>query len=186
VAIGLALAMTSTVSAYHGQTPKTVTVSPSQGTFTCGKWYTVTATVFDQNGNPIARVRVHWSFKTSPSSHDQIEPLSTRTGSAGRARTKVKLACVAGDRVIKAKIHKASGTALVHVRLRHHHRTTTATGAVLGATSGDPSSLPSTSTLPPSAAADSPSNPAIPIIPALFVVLAGGGIVFRRSALTRR
>ncbi|MEA2536569.1 MAG: hypothetical protein QOF11_803 [Chloroflexota bacterium] len=181
-AMVLALGITSTVSAYKGQVPTTVTVTPSKGTFSCDEYHTVRATVLDQNGLPIDDINVHWSFLISPSSRDRIKPHTSRTNSHGVAKTQVKLACVAGDRTIKARVKNVSGTAVIHVKLRHHHHDT-AGGAVLGATSGDPASLPGTSTLPPVVPADSPT---VPAIPALFVVLAAGAFILRRVVLTRR
>jgi hypothetical protein len=111
--------MTSSTFAYAGQVPTTITVTPSKLTLKCDKWYSVRATVLDQNGNPIKGLRVTWSFASSPSSKDKFDDTSTKTNSHGVAKTKVKLACKPGQRVLKATADGISGTAAVQVKLRH-------------------------------------------------------------------
>ena len=186
-AIGLALAMTSSVSAYQGHTVKIVIVSPSRGTFTCGHWYTVKATVLDKRGHAIRGVPVTWSFAVSPSHNDKITPKITFANRHGWAYTKVKLACKRGDRRIKARAGRVNGFAWVHVRIPRHHSTTAATGAVLGVTSfSDPGSLPSTSTLAPDVSTASTDGLPTPAIPAMLAALAGVALILRRLALSRR
>lgn len=190
-AIGLAFAMTSSVAAYHGQTVKIVHVSPSRGTFTCGHWYTVKATILDKRGHAIRGVPVTWSFAVSRSHNDKITPKITYANRHGWAYTKVKLACKRGDRRIKAKAGRVSGYAWVHVRIPRHHSTTSssrvATGAVLGVTSfSDPGSLPSTSTLAPAVSTASTDGLPTPAIPAMLAALAGVALILRRLALSRR
>lgn len=189
--IVLAFAMTSSAAAYHGHTVRTVIVSPSHGTFTCGHWYSVKATVRDKHGKPIRGVTVHWSFKVSRSHNDQITPKTSTANRHGWAYTQVKFACKPGDRRIKAKAGAVSGYAWVHVRIPRHHSTTSsltaATGAVLGVTSfSDPGSLPSTSTLAPAVSTASTDGLPTPAIPAILATMAGVAIILRRLALSRR
>ncbi len=88
--------------------------------------------MLDQDGKPIKGVTVTWSFATSPSNADRILQATSKTNKDGVARTMVKLACVAGDRVIKATAGNISGTAVIHVNLGHPGKPQ---GAVLGLTS---------------------------------------------------
>jgi uncharacterized membrane protein YkoI len=124
-ALGLALAMVSSAAGYAGQVPTTIVVSPEKMTLKCDKWYTVRATVLDQGGHPILgeRLRVHWSFDPVVSKKDKLKPTTSKTNKEGVAKTKVRLACKKGDRTIKATVGNASGTAVVHVKLKkkHHH-----------------------------------------------------------------
>jgi hypothetical protein len=177
-AIGLVLALALTAFAYGPQVPTTITVTPSSGTFLCGHPEAVTATVLDQDGKPIKGVTVHWSFKTSPSSADRILQATSKTNTSGVARTNVKLACVAGDRVISATAGGISGTAVVHVNL---DRPGKPKGAVLGATSVR---LPDTSSVIQDA---SPIAPA-PLLAIGLAVLGAVAIVapltFRRRRRT--
>lgn len=194
---GLLLTVATSAFAYVSQVPTTITVSPSRGTMRCDHVYVVRATVLDQDGKPIKRLTVSWSFTSSPSSDDQFKSATSKTNGHGVAQVLVKLACVAGDRVITATTDGISGSAVVHVQLvKHGHnehgsnnslsRATRnsagvtasgqAAGAVLGITAD---SLPSTSTIQ----ADGLPNPAIPAIVAL---LAAVTIFLRRFALSRR
>lgn len=189
--IGLALAMTASAFAVSGSGHGSITVTPSRSTFTCGHTYWVRATVLDQFGNPLKGKRVHWDFKRTPSRRDTIDPRISKTNSAGVARTKVKFACVRGDRKIRARWNGLTGTAVIHVRIPRHHSTSTSTsvtGAVLGVTSiSDPGSLPSTSTVAPAASTEATTNGSpVPVIPALLAVLLGMLIFLRRLALSRR
>ena len=119
--IGLVFAMTSSVFAYHGQVPTTIVVTPSKGTFKCDQWYTVRATVLDQNANPIKGLKIKWSIDPSVSSHDKIDPKTSKTNRHGVAKTRVKLSCKKpDDRFIKATADGISISAVVHVKLRHH------------------------------------------------------------------
>ena len=189
--MGLALAMTSSAFAVSPQRGQ-ITVTPSRGTFTCGHTYWVRATVLNQFGAPLVGKRVHWDFKRTPArGRDTIDPLISKTNSAGVAKTKVRFACVRGDRKIRARWNGLTGTAVVHVRIPGHRSTsssTSATGSVLGVTSiSDPGSLPSTSTVAPVASTEATTKGSpIPIIPALLAVLVGMAIFLRRLALSRR
>ena len=189
VGISLAFGMTTSVAATSKPGHGHITVTPEKETLTCGHWYTVRATVLDKNGHPIVGVRVHWSFKRSPSRRDRIQPLSSKTGSKGVAKTKVKLACVPGNRYITAKYKSLRGSAVVHVKIPHKRSTSSssaASGAVLGVTSNsDPGSLPSTSTVAPVAATEAPPTPAAPIVPLLIAFLASLAFILRRLAISR-
>ena len=178
-AIGLALAISAPAYGYVHQTPKLVIVSPSRGTMKCGVYYTVKATVLDKKGHGIQGVTVHWSFKKSPSKNDKFNDTTTPTNKHGWAYTKVKLACKAGDRIIRGKVgvgsKAVSGTAVVHVSIPHK-------GAVLGETS---KVLPNTSTLPATVSTSADRQPS-PAIPVALVILAGVAIILRRLTLSRR
>ena len=118
-AVAFMVAMASSVAAYGPQVPTLVTVTPSSLTFLCGHPEAVEATVLDQDGLPIKQATVAWSFSSSPSSGDRILQSTSKTNKDGVARTMVKLACVAGDRVITASTGGISGSAVVHVDLGH-------------------------------------------------------------------
>ena len=120
--IGLVFAMTSSVFAYHGQVPTTITVTPSKGTFKCDQWYTVRATVLDQNGNPIKGLKVKWSIDPKVTSKDKIDPKTSKTDRHGVAKTRVKVSCKdLSPRTIKATVGKVSGSAVVNVTGKKHH-----------------------------------------------------------------
>jgi hypothetical protein len=113
------LAMATPVMAYGPQVPTLVTVTPSSLTFLCGRPEAVEATVLDQDGLPIKQVTVAWSFTSSPSSQDRFLQSTSKTDKDGVATSMVKLACVAGDRVLTATTGGISGSAVVHVDLGH-------------------------------------------------------------------
>ena len=174
--IGLAFATATSVFGYTTQVPHTITVTPSLGTFTCGVFHIVRATVLDQDGKPIKGLTVTWSFASSPSANDKIKKTTSKTNTHGVAATRVKLACVLGDRVIMATTDGISGTAVVHVKGDEQH--------VLG-TTGTPGTpgLPNTSTSPSGTPSDGPLAPAIPAVLTFVATLA---ILVRRFAFTRR
>ena len=113
------LAMTTSVMAYGPQVPTLITVTPSSMTFLCGHPEAVEATVLDQDGKPIKQVTVAWSFTSSPSTQDRFLQTTSKTNKDGVAKSMVKLACVAGDRVLTATAGGVSGSAVVHVDLGH-------------------------------------------------------------------
>jgi hypothetical protein len=174
--IGLAFAMATSVFGYVTQVPHSITVSPSSPTFTCGSSHVVRAQVLDPDGLPIKQLTVKWSFGQSPSSHDKIRPATSKTNAHGVATTRVTLACVLGDRVIRSTVNGITGSAVVHVTGDDQH--------VLG-TTGTPGggTLPNTSTLAADASTDGPPSPAAPVIVAL---LAASAIIVRRLAFARR
>jgi hypothetical protein len=179
--IGLAFLMTTSVFGYVRHVPKTITVSPSSGTFTCDQWYTVRAKVLDQDGKPIKNLTVRWSFAHTPSSDDRIQPSTSKTNKHGVAVTSIKFACKLGERVIKATTDGISGFALVHVRLRGFDQHVLGITGTPGGTGG---TLPNTST---SAAIDPPAaDQPIPVVPAIIALLAALAIVVRRLTLARR
>ncbi len=192
--IGLALALTSSVSAYVGQVPTTITLTPFRGIVPCGHYYSVVATVLDQNGKPIKHLTVNFAITSSPSSHDKLKPVWDKTNKHGQAKVFIKYACVIGNRVITATADGISASTVVYVKLRPHHHhhdedsdhhngdgdKKLSAGAVLGI---DAVSLPNTSTLPAVASTD--TTPA-PVVPALLAFLVAAAIVLRRLALSRR
>ncbi len=173
--IGLALAMTAQASAYGPQVPHTITVTPSTGTILCGHPTAIFATVLDQDGLPIKGVTVTWSFAVSPSSDDRFLQETSKTNKDGVARTNVKLACVAGDRTIRATVDGINGTAVVHVALS---RLGMPGGGVLG-TTGRP--LPVTATVSAITPATAPTDIPVPLIPLAVVALGVAAFVLRRS-----
>jgi hypothetical protein len=142
----------------------------------------VTATVLDQDGLPIKGVAVTWSFSSSPSSDDRILKKTSKTNTAGVAKTLVKLACVAGDRVIRATAGGVSGSATVHVVLGKPGKPK---GAVLGNTAtrsfGD-ATLPNTTTASgvPGGDASALFAPSALIVMLLILAFAGT-FLLRRS-----
>jgi hypothetical protein len=175
--IGLALAMATQAFAYGPQVPTTITVTPSSDTFLCGHPEAVFATVLDQDGLPIKDVIVTWSFASSPSSDDRILQVTSKTNKDGVARTMVRLACVAGDRVIRATAGGVSGTAVIHVDLDRPG------GGVLGITSR---LLPNTATATGTIAPDStPTGFPAPIVPIGAALMVAAALILRR-VLSRR
>jgi hypothetical protein len=118
-AVACMFAMATSAMAYGPQVPTLVTVTPSSLTFLCGHPEAVEATVLDQDGLPIKQVTVAWSFTSSPSGQDRFLQTTSKTDKDGVAKSMVRLACVAGDRVLTATTGGISGSAVVHVDLGH-------------------------------------------------------------------
>ena len=192
--IALALALTSSVSAYVGQVPTTITLTPFRGTVPCHHYYSVVATVLDQNGKPIKHLTVDFAITSSPSTHDKLKPTSDDTNKHGKAKVFIKYACTIGNRVITATVDGISASAVVYVKLRpkHHHDDDDkdhhdGDKKLSAAAFIDAVSLPSTSTLPGVALTSSTtSSPIAPIIPAVIAFLAAAAIIVRRVVLSRR
>ena len=115
---GLAAAiilLTATVTAfgYNGQVEAIVGVA-AQGTITCGQPFTMTATILDADGAPVADASVAWSFVTTQSSSDTINKTPTVTNAKGVATTTVTLGAVSGERPIRATttVGEAGATAM--------------------------------------------------------------------------
>jgi Bacterial Ig-like domain (group 1) len=100
-AAAILLTATATAFGYDGQVEGIVGVA-AQGTITCGKPFTMTATVLDANGAPVADASVAWSFVTTQSASDSINKTPTVTNAQGVATTTVTLGAVSGDRQIRA------------------------------------------------------------------------------------
>ena len=161
-AAALVLIAASTAFGYAGEVAGAVTISGPGGTIKCGVPITITATIVDKNGKPIAGQPVDWTFGSTVSSADKINTTPTTTDANGVATTTVTLACVAGNREIRATADNISG------------------GAVLGLTA---SGLPRTSTVPDGAPT---GTPPIATLFAALAVLAGAGIMVRRLVLNPR
>jgi hypothetical protein len=196
-----AFAIAGTVSAYWEQTPQTVTVHGPKHP-KCGEWVEFRATIRDHEGKKIPDGGpVNWSFASSPSSGDQINPTQSNTNSQGVAFTSVMFACVPGERVIRAEAAAASGQITVEVKIKDDEdedadRQGTATVQTLGTGTGAGSNiangsvqsanlaraaratgeLPRTSTAPSSA----------PTLIALLGLLIGACLLLRPYALHRR
>ena len=102
----LVLAGATAVAAYEGQTPYTITVRAGCDVDT------VTATVVDMDGNPVAGQVVKWTLERGVNSTDTIGPEST-TNASGVATTPVTLAPVGTERTVVATAGSASGSAVV-------------------------------------------------------------------------
>ena len=162
-AVALALVTSATALGYGPTVAAAVTIGTPGGTLQCGVNVTVTATIVDAAGKPIAGQPVDWSFKSSPSSADKINRTPTNTNAEGVATTTVVLACVAGNRYLHA-VADAVGAS-----------------AVLGVTAAG---LPNTSTLP----SETPAQ-GLPLVGTLLAVLAmavGGAFALRQISLSRR
>jgi hypothetical protein len=94
---------------YQGQVPFQVTVTGPGGSISCGTPLTLTATVLDSSGKPVASRAVAWSFGAGRVDGDQFGKASTTTNAQGVTTTTVTLACVAGDRIIVATASPATG-----------------------------------------------------------------------------
>jgi Big-like domain-containing protein len=180
--IGLLFAATMTVAAYGPQVPSTITVSPPSETLRCDRSYPVRATVLDQDGAPIKRLTVTWSFTSSPSSEDEIKVTSSKTNGQGVATAIVKLACVPGDRTITATTDGISGSAVVHVDLAHGGAGNRAGGVLLAAGGVEGVGADSDSNI-----STTPSDGhEAPMILVMIAVVAAVAISLRVLALRRR
>jgi hypothetical protein len=170
-AIALALGSAGVVSAYAGQVAGSVEITV--GDVTCKQPISVTATVLDQEGRVIAGQEVAWAFTATPSSADTIIPSSSTTNVNGVATTTVTLACVPGNRHLRATADQVSGTAVFGLT----------EGQVLGVTG-----LPNTTTARPSVTSESGSMPVLLAATALLLalVLVGGGLKLRGRLSARR
>ena len=167
-----AILLTATVTAfgYSGQVEAIVGVA-AQGTITCGEPFTMTATVLDADGAPVADASVAWSFVTKQSSSDTIDTTPTVTNAQGVATTTVTLGAVGGERQIRATTTVGDSGASGEV---------SASGVVDQSCGG----LPRTSTLSP----ETPQG-GVPLAAVLVLVLGfavGGGLMLRRLAATSR
>ena len=132
----LVLAGATAVAGYEGQTPYTITVRGGCDIST------VTATIVDMDGNPVAGQVVKWTLDGAVKAIDTIGAEST-TNASGVATTPVTLAPVGNERTVVATAGSVSGSAVID--------------ALCG------QFLPITSTAP------APSGPAVP--PLLLVVV---------------
>jgi hypothetical protein len=161
-AVALALVTAVTAFGYAGEVAAAITVAGPGGTIKCGVNVLVTATVVDAQGKLIAGQPVAWTFASTPSASDTITPLTEATNSFGVAKAYAFLACVAGNRTVRATADGVSA------------------GAVLSVTAAG---LPNTSTLPLGGSAD------LSILGTLLAALAlaaAGSLVLRQRALGRR
>ena len=152
------LMTTATAFGYNGQVEGIVGVA-AQGTITCSEPFTVTATILDANGAPLAGQSVAWSFDTTQSSSDNIGKSPTVTDAKGVAATTVALGAVSGERRIRATAGDVSAAGVVDQ-------------TCIG--------LPRTDTLPAQAPAGG-----VPIVVGLLLVvtgLVGGAFALRRLA----
>jgi hypothetical protein len=161
-AAALVLLAATTAFGYAGEVAGAVTVGGPGGTLQCGVPITVSATIVDSAGKPIEGQPVDWTIASSPSSADTINATPTTTDANGVATTTVTLACVAGNREIRATADGVSG------------------GAVLGVTAAG---LPRTSTVPGEVPVD---VSLVATLLAVLAVLAGGGTMVRRLVLNPR
>jgi hypothetical protein len=187
--IGLLLMATTTVSAYGPQVPSTITITPSSGTLRCDRSYPVRATVLDQDGAPIKRLTVAWSFTSSPSSEDEIKVTSSTTNGQGVAIAIVKLACVPGDRTITATTDGISGSAVVHVDLARGGAGVRARGVLLAAGEVGPAAggVEGIAVDSQTRISTTPSDGLeVPTILVMIAVVAAVAITFRVLALRRR
>ena len=162
-AVALTLVTSATAFGYNIPVGGSLTIATPGGTLQCGVNITVTATLVDSAGVPIAGQAVDWSFTSSPSAADKINKTPTTTDANGVATTTVVLACVAGIRHV--------GAVAGAVR----------TSAVLGVTGAG---LPNTSTLPGETPAQ--GSPLIGTLLAALAMAAGGALALRRISFSRR
>ena len=194
VVAGIVLAMTSvgTAAAYWAQTPATITIFGPQGNIKCGQSVTFRAVIRDADGDPIANGGpVIWSFDSSPSSGDQIDPAQSTTDSHGRAETEITFDCVPGDRVLRATADTISGTVVLQVHVKDQFDDQAAAvanvqggsgGASNGGEKNDPAPALSTGVLPNTSAAPG-TSPAT--IVALVALLLAASVVVGRAVARR-
>lgn len=151
-AVAAALFTAATVAAYAGQVAESIQIGV--GTIKCNSPITVTATVLDNNGKAISGKAVAWNFVSTPSTSDTISPRSSTTNALGVATTTVRLACIPGNRQLRATADQVSGTAVFGLT----------EGQVLGITG-----LPNTTAAPPGSRPESSSG--LPLLVMLVVLL---------------
>lgn len=157
-AVLLALMMAATASGYTTTVAASITIAVKDSS-TCGEPITVTATVLDAEGKPVAGQSVDWALELTLSSGDKINKTPTITNSKGVATTTVTLACVNGSRPVRATAGEVSA------------------GAVLAVAVGG---LPNTSTLQ----TEIPTRSDAPLV-ALLLAAVSGALTLRRLASTR-
>jgi hypothetical protein len=167
-----AILLTATITAfgYNGQVEAIVGVA-AQGTITCGKPFTMTATVLDANGAPVAEAPVDWSFVTKQSSADTINKTPTATNAQGVATTTVTLGAVSGDRQIRATVTAGEGS-------------TSGDVSASGVVNQSCGSLPRTDALLPEIPQGGEPLAAVLVLVLAFSV--GGWLTLRRLAVTNR
>lgn len=168
-AVAIMLAATVSAFGYTGQVEAIVGVG-AEGTITCGQPFTMTATIRDADGAPLAGQSVAWSFVTKQSASDAINRTPTVTNAQGKATTTVTLGAVSGNRQIRATTTVGDESASSDV---------SASGIVSQVCGG----LPRTSTLPP----ETPQQGGVPLAALLVIAIAvGGGLTLRRTVAAAR
>jgi hypothetical protein len=160
-AVLLAMLMASSAYGYTGQVIGDVTIAVV-GATNCATPTTLSATVTDALGTPLAGESVAWSFVTSPSSSDAINATPTTTNSSGVATTTVTLAPVDGNRTVRATAGEFSASVVLSPVCQ--------------------GGLPNTSTAP--SGTDLPVGPILLIVLGLFLA-AGFGLTRRGSVSSR-
>ena len=167
-----AILLTATVTAfgYSGQVDAIVGVA-AQGTITCGQPFTMTATVLDADGAPVADASIAWSFVTEAVVVGQDQHNADRHQLEGRRHHDGD----AGSR------QRRTDDPRDHHRGRDGATSEVSASGVVNQSCGG---LPRTDTLSP----ETPQGGA-PLAAVLVLVLgfaAGGGLTLRRLAATRR
>jgi Big-like domain-containing protein len=178
--LALALALGGAASAYNGTAAETVTVTGPGPTVVCAQAMTFSATVLDDEDQPVSGASVDWSVTANPAhaEPDVINANPTVTNASGVATTTITFSCNPGRRTVTATVgEEASGELSLTVL-------PAAGGGVGGAVGGPgPIGLPNTST----AASDNSSGlPAIGPALAFVALLVGAGLIVRRFALLPR
>jgi Big-like domain-containing protein len=121
-AIGLAFALTTSVSAVSVPGNGAITITPAKFKIECNKWLKVRATVLDQNGDPIKGVRVTWSIDNKVKG-DKVDPKKSKTNKQGVAKTRFKFSSKSlVDRVIRATAGPLTAEAVIDVKsCKKHH-----------------------------------------------------------------
>lgn len=135
----LALIVTATASGYTGQIAASITIAV-KGSGGCGQPIRMTAIVIDAAGKPVAGQSVDWTLVLSLSSADKISKTPTITNRKGVASTSVTLACVNGNRTVRATAGQVSAQAVVAVKV--HSLPSTSTLDVGGPARSDPPIAP--------------------------------------------
>ena len=162
-AVALTLATSATALGYQTTTGGALTIAGPGGTLECDVDITVSATLVDSAGAPIAGQAVDWSFTSTPSADDVVNSSPTTTNANGVATTTVVLACVAGSRHLRAVAGAVSAS------------------AVLGVTAAG---LPNTSTLPGQAPGPQDLS-LVGMLLAVLAIAAGGALTWRQISLGR-
>ena len=114
-ALGLAFAMTTSVSAVSIPGNGHITITPDKFKVKCDTWLKVKATVLDQNGDPIKGAKVTWSIDNKQSG-DKIDPKTSKTNKHGVAKTRFKFSHKSlVDRVIRATAGPLTATVVIDV-----------------------------------------------------------------------
>lgn len=105
VAVVAALTPLSSINAYVGQNPYSVSFDGPSGVVSCASSPDVTATVREaETGQLVSGQQIRWDIKRGQSSADSVNPRTTVTDQNGKSTVTVRFGPVEGERTVRATI----------------------------------------------------------------------------------